>query len=135
MQPVRVINKAIEVMKRRNPLRLRLTQSPAIRMKVPLQGHCPNGQARTSWRRVAVAGGIQQSIQMIEQAVYSIRGARRLRAIVGRCEFVPASAEFLNHFSDPAAQSFRTPLLQPSQALREFTFGLGVIDVPNLRQN
>ena len=112
MQPTRVINKTIEVMKRRNPLRFLVTQSLAVRMKVPLQGHRSNGQARTSWRRMAVAGGIQQPIQMVEQAVYSVRGARRLRAIIGQCELDPPPTELLNHFSDAATEPFRVPFLQ-----------------------
>src|SRR5499427_21160 len=135
MQPVWVINKAVEVMKWRNPHRLLLTQSLAVRMKVPLQGHCPNGQAQASWHRVAVAGGIQQPIQMIEQAIHSVRGARRLRAIVGRCEFDPSPTKLLKHFGDAATELFRAPLLQASQALREFALGLGVIDIPDTRQN
>src|SRR5262245_11386509 len=135
MQPVCVINKAVEVMKWRNPLRLLLTHSLAIRMKVPLQGHGPNCQAQAPWRRVAVAGGIQQPIQMIEQAIHSVRSARRLRAIIARCEFDPSPTKLLNHFGDAATELFRAPLLQDSQAPREFALGLGVIDMPDTRQN
>ncbi len=135
MQPVLVINKAVEVMKRGNPPRLLLTQSLAVRMKVPLQGHRPNRQAQTFWRRVAIAGCVQQSVQMIEQAVYSVRGARRLRAIVGRREFSTPPAELLNHFGDAATEMFRAPLSQAAQALREFALGLSTIDMPDTRQN
>src|SRR6266508_5285898 len=135
MQTVLVINKAVEVMKRGNPPRLLLTQSLAVRMKVPLQGHRPNRQAQTFWRRVAIAGCVQQSVQMIEQAVYSVRGARRLRAIVGRREFSTPPAELLNHFGDAATEMFRAPLSQAAQALREFALGLSTIDMPDTRQN
>src|SRR5262249_39744965 len=119
MQPVRVINKAVEVMKRRNPLRLLVMQSLAVWMKVPLQGYRPTGRARPFRRRGAVAGAIQQPIHMIEQAVHSIRGARRLRAIVGRREFDSASAKLLDHFGDAATETLGAPLLQTPQALRE----------------
>jgi hypothetical protein len=72
---------------------------------------------------------------MIEQAVYSVRGARRLRAIVGRCEFGTPPAEFLNHFGDAATEMFRAPFPQTAQTLREFALGFGPIDVPDTRQN
>src|SRR5215468_4781197 len=107
-------------MKWRNPHRLLLTQSLAVRMKVPLQGHCPNGQAQASWHRVAVAGGIQQPIQMIEQAIHSVRGARRLRAIVGRCDFGPSATKLLKHSGAGGTALFRAALLQASPALSEF---------------
>src|SRR5262249_6551080 len=69
------------------------------------------------------------------QAVYSVRGARRLRAIVGRREFGAPPAELLNHFGDAATEMFRAPFFQAAQALREFALGLSTIDVPDTRQN
>ena len=83
MQPVLVIQKAVEVVKGRHPQRLVTPQTRAIRVKVPLQRHRAYRQPRARGGGMAVAHRGEQSVLMVEQPVDGIRGAVRLRTIRG----------------------------------------------------
>src|SRR5262249_60164539 len=69
------------------------------------------------------------------EGVASIGGAPRLRPWGGRLNCECASQKLVNNYGNPATETLGAPLLQTPQALREFALGLGVIDVPDTRQN
>src|SRR5215212_1016819 len=135
MQPVLMINKPVEVAKRRLSQRLPMAQPRAIRMKVPLQGHCTHSQPHTLCCRVAVAARVQQSIHSIQQPVYCIRCASSTRAIISGREVLTSLTQLQDHLRDCSAQLRNRPLLQPTQALRKTSPGLGPVSVPNPGQH
>ena len=66
MQPVWLILKTVQVVKRRHPRRLVTPQAHTIRVKVSLQRHSPYGQAGTVGGTVPRAHGVEQPVLVVE---------------------------------------------------------------------
>ena len=135
MQPVLVINKPVEITKRRYPRRLPLTQPRSVGMKVPLQGHRSYHQPCALPTRMAIASRIQQPIQPVQQPVYPVGCASRSRTIISSSEVLSPLAQFQHHLLGCPAHLFIGPMLQPSQSLRKAAFGLGLIGLPHSGQH
>lgn len=99
-------------------------------MKIPLHRPSPHGQAGTGRLAVTVAHGIQDAIQMIEQAIDGVGRARRLRAIIGRSEVRTVATQLADHLRHRAVKRGSGPLGQAPEALRKLTFGRRLIHTP-----
>jgi hypothetical protein len=130
MQPVGVIEKAIEIGERRGAGGLVMAQAGAVGMKIPLQRPRPHGQARTGLVAVTVLHSIQGSIQMVVDAIHSIRRTRRLWAVIGGGEVGPVARHLGNRLGHRPVEGGARPLCQAAQALGELRFRHGVIDAP-----
>src|SRR5213593_4489758 len=107
--------KAIEILERRPPQGLVMAQPGAIRMKIPLHRPRPHGQACARRMAMTVTHGIQDPIQMIEQAIGGISRARRLRASVGWREVSAVPTQLADHLCYRAVEGGLGPRGQAPQ--------------------
>ena len=131
MQPVGVILEAVEIVKGRYPHGLVTPQARAIGMKVPLQCHGADRQPRARGGGVTVAHRVEHAVLIVEQPVNRIRGAVRLRTIIGRGEVGPMATHLQDHLGDGPTEVCGCPLGQAPQALGKLPFRRRLIDVPD----
>ena len=72
MKPILVINKAIEISKRGDSIRLATAETRAIGMKIPLHGHSTHGEGSSRLSAMKVKHGIEMAIHMIEKAINGV---------------------------------------------------------------
>ena len=130
MQPVRVILKAVEVVKgdtrdgwSRREVHHRGESSIAAPWPVRPSARCRWGRAHSAWR-------IEQAVLRVEQPINRIGGAVGLRTILGRSEVDPTATPLQHHRGHRPAEVQRRPLGHAPQALRKLPCGRCLIDLP-----
>ncbi len=79
---------------------------------------------------MTVAHGIQDPIQMIEQAVGGVGRARRRQALISRSKVITVATQLVDHLRHRAVERGPGPLGQAPQTLRALTFGCSLLHAP-----
>jgi hypothetical protein len=104
-------------------------------MKVPLQCQRPQSQARRCWLAVQVAPRVQQAVGRVQEPIYGVARARRLRVCISHLVVRPPRVQLVDHRLQWAAQTALRPFVQAPETLAKLPRRPRVVTMPDTFQD